>query len=159
MNLQFAKNAVANAKKRLPRGAGNKAGSSAQSAQCVQVMRDSSYDVASLQDYISHLSSFATRAGCGNCAEHAAVAFEFLRAQHVRPLDYMNLNNGDGQSIHVFVVIDYVGESENSSTWGEHAVICDPWDGAGKAYPAWEIGQKMSLWGQATTVSSEVRLG
>jgi hypothetical protein len=74
--------------------------------------------------------------GCGNCGEQAAVAFVYLKDAGVRPLDYMVYKEpGD----HAFVVIGRAANSVESdyTTWGDDAVVCDPW--GGNAFPAAEI--------------------
>ena len=71
--------------------------------------------------------------------EQAAIAFVFLVDRRVTPIDYMERTNAD----HAFVVIDRkVGSDvKDISTWGDTAVVCDPWDE--KVYAASEIPSKM----------------
>lgn len=75
----------------------------------------------------------AIRFGCGNCDEHASLAFTFLERVGIRPIDYMVLPN------HAFVVIGRPASSDPTdyTTWGNEAVICDPWDH--KVFPAADI--------------------
>lgn len=64
--------------------------------------------------------------GCGNCGEHSAMAFVYLRErQQIFPLDWMQIN----QLEHGFVVIGRAGVTNpaDSSTWNGEAVICDPY--------------------------------
>jgi len=84
----------------------------------------------------------AIRARCGNCGEHAAVAFVMLIDRGVEPIDLMECTSTD----HSFVVI---GRRENSDPgrydsvkWGPDAVICDPW--ANEAYPCPQMSAKMA---------------
>lgn len=78
--------------------------------------------------WIKKMAVLAESAGFGNCGEMAAVAFVWLFEKHyVRPLDYMECDVED----HAYVVL---GRPRNSntkdpSTWGDKAVICDPWTG------------------------------
>lgn len=91
----------------------------------------------------------AIKAGCGNCGDHAAVAFHLLRLWGIAPLDFMRAANSN----HNFVVIGRTRTSDPKSplTWGVAAVVCDPWDYEdtkkgrviGKSYPAKYLPQKM----------------
>jgi hypothetical protein len=69
----------------------------------------------------------ARSAGCGNCGEHAAVAFMELLLRSCYPLDLVYIHGGD----HNFVLI---GREDGSSiedplTWGPETVVCDPYWG------------------------------
>lgn len=62
----------------------------------------------------------------GNCGELSALAFEYLRLQGVRPLDWAHFIKHD----HAFVIIGRpAGEKENNppDAWFYDVVICDPW--------------------------------
>lgn len=63
----------------------------------------------------------------GNCGEQSALAFEFLRHQGIKPLDWAHFINRD----HAFVIIGRPSESEVVGNppreWALSAVICDPW--------------------------------
>ena len=133
-NLQRAKAACAHVKRKLPRGAGNRPDGSSDAEACVLWVRE---NMVSAKDWVPHLASRAVQYGCGNCGEQAALAFMYLKQQGVRPLDYMNLYDPEGKAIHSFVAIEFEGEGEESSGWGTHAVICDPWDDS-QSYPAWK---------------------
>jgi hypothetical protein len=63
--------------------------------------------------------------GCGNCGEQSAIAFMFLKKQNTFPLDWMHVNDYE----HAFVIIGRQrgSSASNPLTWGEVAVICDPW--------------------------------
>ena len=90
-------------------------------------------------DYQVEVAIHALRKGCGNCGEHAAVAYLWLLKNHARPLDFMSRTNAD----HAFVVIGRPASATISrpESWGPEAVVCDAWDGA--YYPATEIADKM----------------
>ncbi|HAU1574335.1 TPA: hypothetical protein JBI85_11355 [Legionella pneumophila] len=87
-------------------------------------------------DIISKLTHAALlKYGFGNCGEQAQTAFCFLQSRRVAPLDYCQTSIGE----HCLIVIGRVSGSDPNdiSTWGEEAVICDPW--AEKAYPLSEF--------------------
>lgn len=78
-------------------------------------------------DMIEIWASVSKRFGCGNCAEHAAIAFIYLRDAQIRPLDFMAYMKA--WTDHAFVVL---GREESSDlgdpgTWGKSAVVCDPY--------------------------------
>ena len=109
---------------------------------CVVATR--SVDIATpahdnIPKFIRVAAAKAEHVGCGNCGEQAAIAFVFLVDRRVTPIDYMERTNAD----HAFVVIDRkVGSDvKDISTWGDTAVVCDPWDE--KVYAASEIPSKM----------------
>ena len=110
-------------------------------AICVMVQRTATMASTFINDgqTIAQLANRAERFGCGNCGELSAVAMRQLMNRHVNPLDYMSLSNGD----HTFVVIDRLANSreQDPQTWGENAVICDPW--IRQAYPARELVTRM----------------
>ena len=153
-NLQWAKKACAHVKRKLPRGAGNRPDGSSDAAACVLWVRENMVDAA---DWVPHLASRAEQYGCGNCGEQAAVAFMYLKRNGVRSLDYMNLNDPQGEAIHSFVVIGFQGEGEETSGWGPHAVICDPHDN-GQSYAAWQIEMCMTLFVGSCSVESLFRV-
>lgn len=67
----------------------------------------------------------AMQFGCGNCGEQSAIAFVYLRQQKILPLDWMQVNDYE----HAFVVIGRQrgSDSRDFRTWGDEAVVCDPW--------------------------------
>ena len=75
----------------------------------------------------------------------------------MRPLDYMNLYDPQGEAIHSFVTIGFEGEGGDSSGWGQHAVICDPHD-KGQYYAAWKIEMCMTLFVGSCSVESLYRV-
>jgi len=89
---------------------------------------------------IRRAAAYALSYGCGNCGEHAVIAFTFLMDHGVKPLDFMELF--DNRPRHNFVVIGREVDSEPAKygTWGENAVVCDPWDR--NVYPAREYPVK-----------------
>lgn len=68
----------------------------------------------------------ASEAQLGKCSSHMAIAFTFLYDEGVRPLDAMVTPMFKN---HTFVVIGRAKQSAvtDISTWGQAAVICDPW--------------------------------
>jgi hypothetical protein len=140
-NLRFATEAVNHTAARLTTGRGNtwednlRITQPGTAAICVMTMRMMAPDT----ETISQIAQRAERFHCGNCGEQAAVAMMFLHRRGVRPLDYMQLTNGD----HAFVVIDRAANSDvnDPSTWGATAVICDAWSKI--AYPATQINNNM----------------
>lgn len=98
--------------------------------------------VRRVQDEIEIKANMAIKHGCGNCGEHAQIAFCYLLNKKIHPLDYMELVDND----HAFVVIGRLKGSSPSDpgTWGSDAVVCDPWASQhGQAYPASQIQPKM----------------
>jgi len=83
----------------------------------------------------TNIANAAIASGVGNCHELAAVAFEYLRASAITPVDLMTFTTAGYD--HVWVVIGRVNGSAvgNLRTWGADAVWCDPWQGdAGVAF-------------------------
>jgi hypothetical protein len=156
LHLQMAQEAIAYVQRQLPRGAGNRADGASDAAACVEYGRST---MLSTGNFIPHLAQRARQNGCGNCGEQAAVAYMYLLNHGCRPLDYMYLHDPAGPAVHSFVILALAAAGEgNASGWGAEAVICDPWD-EGQAYPAWQIGQKMSLFVPGSTVRSYRRDG
>jgi hypothetical protein len=83
------------------------------------------YRIKAQKIYLEKSAAAAELYGCGNCGEQSAVAFVYLRRQKTFPLDWMEVNNYQ----HAFVIIGRARGSDprNYATWGEDAVICDPW--------------------------------
>lgn len=82
----------------------------------------------------------AEQMGCGNCGEQSAIAYVYLAEQvKLKNLDLMHRVNAD----HAFVVIGRKNGSlvSDYKTWGDKAVICDPW--AESVYPCQDIPIKM----------------
>lgn len=84
-------------------------------------------------DEVDFRNALITDHQFGNCMEHAIIAFaEMRRLNFGIRSEIVYLKNGD----HVFLVLDRMKGSNlnNPATWGNNAVICDPW--AGEVYPA-----------------------
>jgi hypothetical protein len=65
---------------------------------------------------------YAERYGCGNCYEHAAVAYTWLYRNGVRPIAVL------GRTNHAFVILGYGRSSlTDPQGWPVEAWICDPW--------------------------------
>lgn len=103
------------------------------------------------EKHIADAAELAIRHHCGNCGEHAAVAFMLLKDENVRPLDFIGMRDGDWS--HNFVVIGRERHRqrplrpgsteevirENPRAWGPNAIVCDPYNDA--CYPAHELPQ------------------
>lgn len=100
--------------------------------------------------HIEIIAYYTEKAGCGNCMEQSAVAFAYLLRLGVRPLDWMEVTNGD----HAFVVIGREPDSaaNDPKSWGKDAAVCDPWDNV--AYPASQIARRL---GNSATYGSMLR--
>jgi hypothetical protein len=150
--LGQARLAVRYVKERVPTGAANKWSdileSKGGSLLCVLGNR-LSRDVAQLVGYrpqatkgkldIEIIAYYTEETGCGNCMEQSAVAFTYLLRLGVRPLDWMQITNGD----HAFVVVGRKSDSVDSDpeSWGVDAAVCDPWYKA--AYAASQIHSRL----------------
>jgi hypothetical protein len=144
-NLSKGKAGVAFVRSKMTVGASNKAvevfRSYGGSLLCVLATRSVEISVprGPVPNWIREMAAKAENVGCGNCGEQAALAFMYLYEQlHSRPLDFMARTNRD----HAFVVIGRTNKSKDDdyTTWGNEAVVCDPWDL--KAYAAAEIPTK-----------------
>lgn len=90
-NLTLAIQAVTHTNGVLFKGAGNRWG------DLLPSLFTTLLDVAEMRDdkscdgtpMIWKAAALAIKHGCGNCGEHAAVAFMFLRAQSVKPIDFV----------------------------------------------------------------------
>lgn len=141
-NLTLATQAVAHTLDVLYKGAANRI------SDLILSFGLSTFDVLEMRDdksydgtpYIWKDAARAIKHGCGNCGEHAAVAFMFLHAQKIRPIDFMALPKPRD---HNFVIIGRASNSDPKDylTWGDEAVVCDPWDK--KAFIAKEIPAKL----------------
>ncbi len=69
------------------------------------------------------LADVAERAKAGNCQEMAAVAFLFLLAKGIFPIELVSVKN------HTFVIVgrDSKTPIDTPEEWNKEAVICDPW--------------------------------
>lgn len=78
-----------------------------------------------MKHYLDASADWSKHYGCGNCGEQSALAFVYLRQQGVKPLDWYQVNSFQ----HAFVIVDRASGSDpkNYLTWGNDAVVCDPW--------------------------------
>jgi hypothetical protein len=114
-------------------------------------------------DVVKAQADAAMKHKAGNCEMQSAVAFEFLKQFQV-PLDIIYLQmyaqnaskptkrllSSDIENAkpdHVFVVIGRPKQTDPSNylTWGNDAVVCDPW--ARRAYPAHRLGNELEALG------------
>lgn len=74
----------------------------------------------------------------GNCAEHARVAYDYLRKTSTSRVEVIT----DFANDHSFIVIgrDPKSPLNNPEAWGSSAVICDSW--ARECFPAFELKEK-----------------
>jgi hypothetical protein len=135
-NLKAAEKAVNYVRTMLPLGAGDAPEdvyfTKGDSSTCMLSLRKSYPDEITFGDQTDHwirrVADGAIQAGCGNCAEQCAVAIEFLLARtRIDSLDFMAFDPNIYD--HMFLVIGRKKDSTVTkiSTWGIHAVICDPW--------------------------------
>ncbi|BCL69600.1 hypothetical protein MADA3029_1150017 [Vibrio nigripulchritudo MADA3029] len=148
-NLIAAKRAVEYVKQKMTIGAANKplnsvlafvSGSESPTA-CLTRIRSVNDEAGSNLEWLRAVAKRAESNGCGNCGEQAAIAFCWLLDHGYKPVDYMVRVNAD----HAFVVIGRLkeGTAGDPKTWGDDAVVCDPWDRS--AYSASYIASRM--WG------------
>lgn len=142
-NLAAAKQAIAYVASKMGTGAsnqmdryrvwvGDEKSIFTQKNQCVGAVR-AQVTASSWAGIIEQAAPAAERLGCGNCGEQSSIAFKFLERMGIRPIEFC-YRTLDG---HQFVMIgrNKNATAEDRSTWGEAAVICDPWDRM-QAYPA-----------------------
>lgn len=107
-------------------GPSNRDGAKPEALQCIREMRAAqSYEDLEVLTQIRKVAEDATSTGCGNCGEHAAIAFKYLYDKGVRPIEYGWITGGD----HAFVII-----GRATDDWDGHsAIVVDAW--AGKVFP------------------------
>lgn len=145
-NLAWAKTALRYVEGKMTVGAGNRPldllKSFGNSFICVLATRSVVSDMNPDDDnaHIRNMAAVAEGTGCGNCGEHAASAYQFLKRHKISPIDYM-IYRAPGD--HAFVVIgrDLSGDVADYKTWGPSAVVCDAWDH--KVLPASQIPKQM----------------
>lgn len=153
LNLMYAKEALEHTLKELPEGAINyrddMQGVSAESICKLIQLREESTQIANeeLKTYdhmdkgIEIQARVAKKYKMGNCGEHAAVAYSYLKNEkNLRKLDYFVLVNGD----HAFVIIGKkpLIEAHDYRNFGKSAVACEPW---GKTFfPAEQLFEKLN---------------
>lgn len=80
--------------------------------------------------WIKRMAALAESTGFGNCGEMAAVAFIWLfERQYVRPIDYMECDVDVEDHAYVVLGRPWNSYPRDASSWGDKAVICDPWKG------------------------------
>lgn len=164
-NMQAARQANAEVKDKLTMGPGNRWYSHPIAEACVNKTRRASIEElnrsakdikrkaaaagqgeavewAKWEGAIAIWAKNAAKNHCGNCGEHAAVAFIYLRDRGVRPIEYMGYVSGIFED-HAFVVIGRKAQTDlgNPAKWGADVVICDPY--YDKAYLATSIIDEM----------------
>lgn len=107
-------------------------------ALTVRFVREKGGTLVDPDSYIRAMAQSAREMHVGNCGEHAALAFEYLRGKGVRPLDFVTYRDGD----HAFVVLNRAADAsiDDLSAWAPEAVLCDPWRGAA------QIGEMARIW-------------
>lgn len=86
--------------------------------------------------------SFASKFPVGDCNEYADLAmnclYTYYKSSNIKA-EIFSIEKGD----HIILVMDRDPNSDptNPATWGEHAVICDPW--IGKVYPTYMIDKEL----------------
>lgn len=147
-NLKYAKETLLHCSTVLPLGAANVPNAKVAGSEIIQmresVRQEIQYDYESSSE-LPLLTLFAEarivdlrakRYKCGNCFEQAVVAFIYLHdIKKLSKIDLVSVIGGD----HAFLVI---GRAEGSNindntTWGDDAVICDPWGQC--YYPAQDL--------------------
>jgi hypothetical protein len=134
----YALGALAEVKSKMTIGASNKPShplDSLRAAHCVDTMRTPIFALKSTHAslfYIKYMADAASKAGCGNCEEQSAIAFMYLWDKGIRPLEWVQLLNGN----HRFVVIgrDPGDPPQDPAHWAPASCVCDPWNDA--VYPA-----------------------
>jgi hypothetical protein len=102
--------------------------------------------------YIEYCASVSEETHAGNCGEHAAVAFMYLKNQfrEVRPIDFMDYLHKN----HNFVILNRPGNIpiERFDEWSTEAVVCDPWRGS------YGMAGKLEEWYGWTSMATRWRL-
>lgn len=94
------------------------------------------------------IANITVKSKAGNCNEQSIVAFMDLYDMGIRPLAWVNTDNGR----HAFVVIGREPKTGNNPTdWGENCVVCDPWANEAYYLPAGSgAGLLQTKWGCPT---------
>ncbi len=101
--------------------------------ESIEKMNDAPH-VLALQE-LKQINTITSKYSLGNCYELALQSLEYiLEAYPNMRAELYSIRNGD----HVFLVLNraYYSKPHLPETWGESAVICDPW--ANKSYSARE---------------------
>ncbi|MFN8672200.1 MAG: hypothetical protein U0457_09005 [Candidatus Sericytochromatia bacterium] len=88
----------------------------------------------------------------GNCQEVASVAGQYLKEMGIKDVEFF------GKPNHAFIVI---GRDQNSnaydpSSWGDRAVVCDPW--YGETFPAKELPFRQNNDGEMPQITQNISL-
>lgn len=154
-NQLCAEKAMSHTLKALPLGSSNSIDSKVEICEIIQMREkadkefckmvalidENSFDNKTINKirYLTKLK-YAKIFKIGNCGEHALVALHYLQ-KHQKSVraEFAYMTNAD----HNFVVVGRDPESSltDSSTWGESAIICDPW--AHQIYPASDLPHKL----------------
>jgi hypothetical protein len=130
-------------------------------------------EIVDIADKVKAEAQYTEKYGVGNCESQASVAFEYLKRMGIKPLDIVfyapfdkfakmpvkPLGKADPEMVrpdHVFVVIGRPKESDVTTytTWGNDAVVCDPW--ARRAYFAKYLGDESEMLG--TISAGQIKL-
>jgi hypothetical protein len=151
INLDEARSAYNYTKSKLTIGALNKwsdiVDSLGLSVLCVWATQSVDFPVprSPVPTWLRKAAATAEAAGCGNCGTNAAVAFMWLYDNGIFPIDYMSGFEFERKTgvDHAFVVIgrEDASDQRDPKTWGDSAVVCDPWDD--KYFRAAEFRDKM----------------
>jgi hypothetical protein len=89
---------------------------------------------------VQDIAAATKRSGYGNCMEQSALAFVLLYESGVRPINLMEVENGDHAFTIIGILPDKAAFAAYPQNWGPDAVVCDPW--AKAWYPASEIRRR-----------------
>ncbi len=102
--------------------------------------------------YIEYCAAVSEETHAGNCGEHAAVAFMYLRnrIRDARPIDFMEFVGKN----HNFVILNRPEgiPIEKFDEWSKEAVVCDPWKGS------YGMAAKLEDWYGWTRMESRWRI-
>lgn len=162
--ISTAKMAMQYVKDKIDIGASNKFSDMLRTLTAVKFCTDAMYEqvdaeMASYPDakevassdefkfYERFLKASADKAkqfGCGNCCEQSALAFTYLEDHKIFPIHWVCTESFS----HAFVIVNLEQGSNlnNYLSWGNSAVICDPWRGItdfAKSQPSLLSGLKL----------------
>jgi roadblock/LC7 domain-containing protein len=99
--------------------------------QCVNGMRAVRKEIVEADAKMTDIEKelfrglLANQTACGNCAEHAALAFSWLYGNNHFPVEVLEVTGGD----HAFCVLNRDGATDPATPdqWNEESVYIDPW--------------------------------
>lgn len=96
------------------------------------------------ETYVNEMEKLTKDTDTGNCSGLAAVAFNFLKREGVRPIDYFAVFRGGWD--HAFVILNRDAKTPvaDLAKWSEFAVLCDP-----QADRVWYAGRLATWYPQA----------